>query len=123
MAVEVEQQGRTNVAGNRLTVSLKVADDDTAYIAGGIAFDANEYVGNPDMVHIESAAIGVMFTYDRANKKIKAFVERDDANAHGVPDSGSAPMPLTEAIGMDLSGDIAAGTGIILRVMITGTRA
>tara|TARA_R110002126_G_scaffold34484_7_gene106689 strand:- start:784 stop:1134 length:351 start_codon:yes stop_codon:yes gene_type:complete len=116
MAVTVTQNGRTNVSGNRLTVSLSLTDDDTSYNAGGIVFDANQYVGNPDMVHIESVSPGYLFSYDRANKKIQAFAQRDDANAHGEPDSGTAPIPLTEVVGEDLS-------AITLRIMITGTRA
>jgi hypothetical protein len=116
MAVTTEQQGRTNVSGNRLTVSLKVATDDTTWDAGGISFDATTWVANPDMVHLESNA-GYVFDYDRTNKKIRAFVQTDPA------DSGGANVALVEATGLDLSGDITANTGVIIRVMITGARA
>tara|TARA_R100001510_G_C7656902_1_gene217580 strand:+ start:1834 stop:2184 length:351 start_codon:yes stop_codon:yes gene_type:complete len=116
MAVTVEQQGRTNVSGNRLTVSLKAATDDTTWDAASFPFKATDYVANPDMVHIESFG-GYTFAYDRAAEKIEAFVQTDPA------DGGGANIPLIPANGLDLSGDIAAGTGVILRIMITGGRA
>jgi len=116
MAVETQQQGRTNVSGNRLTVSLKVATDATSWPAPGIDFDASEWVANPDMVHIENQG-GFVFEYDRTLNKIQAYVQTDPA------DAGGANIPLTPAVGLDLSGDIGLGTGVILRVMITGARA
>jgi len=116
MAVETEQIGRTNVTGNRLTVSLKVATDDTTWDAGGIAFAATDWVGNAELIQIENTG-GYVFEYDRANSKIKAYAQTDPA------DGGGANVALVEATGLNLSGDITAGTGIILRVTITGARA
>ena len=116
MAVTVEQQGRTNVSGNRLTVSLKVATDDTSYDANSFPFKATDYVANPDMIHIEAVG-GFQFAYNRATETIEAYLQTDPA------DSGGANIPFAPADGEDLSGDISAGTGIILRVMITGGRA
>ena len=72
MAVTVEQQGRTNVSGNRLTVSLKVATDDTSYDANSFPFKATDYVANPDMIHIEAVG-GFQFVYNRAGETIEAF--------------------------------------------------
>jgi len=111
----VTQAGRTNVSGNRLTVSLsaivKNADGtaDTTWDAGGAPFDATAYVANPDMVHIESSA-GYVFEYDRVAKKIKAYVQTDPA------DGGGANVALIEATGLDL-------TTVTIRIMITGGRA
>ena len=116
MAVETQQQGRTNVSGNRLTVSLKVATDDTTLDPTGIAFDATEWVANPDMVHIENFG-GYVFQYDRNLKAIQAYAQTDPA------DTGGANIALVPATGLDLSGDIDGNSGVILRVMITGTRA
>lgn len=116
MAVETQQQGRTNVSGNRLTVSLKVATDATSWPAPGIDFDASEWVANPDLIHIENTG-GYLFAYDRTLKKIQAYVQTDPA------DAGGANIGLVPATALDLSGDIAADSGIILRVMITGARA
>ena len=117
MAVTVEQQGRTNVSGNRLTVSLKIATDETSYDpATTFPFKATDYVANPDMIHIEPVG-GYQFVYNRAGEAIEAFYQTDPA------DAGGANIPFAPAETEDLSGDIAAGTGIILRMMITGGRA
>ncbi len=112
----VIQNGRTNVSGNRLTVSLSASTADTTWDAGGAGFDATSYVANPDMVHIENSG-GYVFEYDRATKKIKAYVQTDPA------DGGGANVALIEATGLDLSGDVTEGTGFIMRIMITGGRA
>jgi len=109
MALTVTQQGRTNVSGNRLTVSLTAVTDDTTWPTGGEEFDATSYVANPDMVHIESSG-GYVFEYDRTNKKIKAWVGQDPA------DTGGAVVALQEATNLNL-------TSITMRVMITGGRA
>lgn len=113
----VIQNGRTNVSGNRLTVSLSASTADTTWDAGGAGFDATSYVANPDMVHIENTG-GYVFEYDRATKKIKAYVQHDPAE-----NTGGANIPLEEATGLNLTGDVAAGTGLIMRIMITGGRA
>ena len=112
----VTQAGRTNVSGNRLTVSLSASTADTSWDAGGATFDATSYVANPDMVHIENTG-GYVFEYDRDTKKIKAYVQTDPA------DGGGANVALIEATGLDLSGDVLLGTGLIIRIMITGGRA
>jgi len=112
----VIQNGRTNVSGNRLTVSLSASTADGTWDAAGATFDATSYVANPDMVHIENTG-GYVFNYDRTNKVINAYVQTDPA------DGGGANVGLVKATGLDLSGDVAAGTGIIMRIMITGGRA
>ena len=106
----VTQAGRTNVSGNRLTVSLSATTADATWDAGGATFNANSYVANPDMVHIESSA-GYVFEYDRATKKIKAYVQHDPAEG-----TGGANIALEEATGLDL-------TTVTIRIMITGGRA
>lgn len=105
----VIQNGRTNVSGNRLTVSLSASTADTTWDAGGAGFDATSYVANPDMVHIENSG-GYVFEYDRATKKIKAYVQTDPA------DGGGDNVALVEATGLDL-------TTVTIRIMITGGRA
>ena len=109
MALTVTQNGRTNVTGNRLTVSLSAITDDTTWPAGGEAFDATQWVANPDMVHIESSG-GYTFEYDRTNKKIKAYADKDTAAG------GGANQALLEATNLNL-------TSIVMRIMITGGRA
>ena len=109
MALTTTQQGRTNVTGNRITANILAITDAASWPGGGEAFDATSYVANPESVHIESDS-GVVFSYDRANKKIMAFVGQDPA--HG----GGAVVALQEATGLDLR-------AVPMRVMITGGRA
>ena len=109
MALTVVQNGRTNVSGNRLTVSLSAATDDATWNAGGEAFDATSYVANPEMVHIENNS-GYVFEYDATNKKIKAYADKDSAAA------GGANLQLVEATGKDLR-------AVPIKIMITGGRA
>ena len=110
MALTITQNGRTNVSGNRLTVSLSAVEGTASWPSGGTVFDATSYVKNPDMVHIENTG-GFVFEYDRANKKIKAYVQHDPAE-----ETGGANKPLQEATALNL-------TSLTLRVMITGGRA
>ena len=71
MALTVEQLGRTNVTGNRLTVALKITFD-SSYPTNGEALDLTAYVSNIENVAIEESG-GYVFQYDRTNKKLKAF--------------------------------------------------
>ena len=109
MALTVTQVGRTNVSGNRLTVSLSATTDDTTWPAAGEDFDATQYVANPAMVHIENTG-GYVFHYDRATNKLQAYVGQDPA------DSGGAVVVLQPAVNLNL-------TGLTMRIMITGGRA
>tara|TARA_R100000231_G_scaffold88704_3_gene67161 strand:- start:626 stop:937 length:312 start_codon:yes stop_codon:yes gene_type:complete len=79
MALTVEQLGRTNVTGNRLTVALKVTFD-ASYPTGGEALDLTAYVSNIETVHVEVSG-GFVFQYDRTNKKLKAFEAGGDGDA------------------------------------------
>lgn len=78
MALTVEQLGRTNVTGNRLTVALKITFDDS-YPTGGEALDLTAYVSNIETVGIEVSG-GYVFQYDRSNKKVLAY----EAGADGA---------------------------------------
>jgi len=79
MALTVEQLGRTNVTGNRLTVALKITFDDS-YPTGGEALDLTTYVSNIETVMVETSG-GFVFGYDRTNKKLKAFEAGNDGDA------------------------------------------
>ena len=79
MALTVEQLGRTNVTGNRLTVALKVTFDDS-YPTNGEALDLTAYVSNIETVHVEVSG-GFVFQYDRTNKKLKVFEAGADGDA------------------------------------------
>jgi hypothetical protein len=78
MALTVEQLGRTNVTGNRLTVALKITPD-SSWLAAGEALDLTTYVSNIETVHVESPG-GYVFNYDRTNKKLLAY----EAGADGA---------------------------------------
>jgi|TARA_B100002019_G_C20989343_1_gene459749 hypothetical protein len=78
MALTVEQLGRTNVTGNRLTVALKITFD-SSYPTGGEALDLTAYVSNIETVGIEVSG-GYVFQYDRSNKKVLAY----EAGADGA---------------------------------------
>ena len=78
MALTVEQLGRTNVTGNRLTVALKITFDDS-YPTGGEPLDLTTYVENIETVGIEVSG-GYVFQYDRTNKKVLAY----EAGADGA---------------------------------------
>jgi hypothetical protein len=71
MALTVTQKGRTNVTGNRLSVTLAITFD-SSYPTGGEALDLTTYVSNIESVHIETTGT-MSFVYDSANKKLKAF--------------------------------------------------
>jgi hypothetical protein len=79
MALTVAQLGRTNVAGNRLSVALKITPD-SSWLAAGEALDLTTYVSNIETVHIENPG-GYVFNYDRANKKLLAYEAGADAAA------------------------------------------
>lgn len=79
MALTVEQLGRTNVTGNRLTVALKITFD-SSYPTGGEALDLTEYVSNIDTANIEVSG-GYVFAYDRTNKKVLAYEAGADGTA------------------------------------------
>jgi hypothetical protein len=104
MALTVEQLGRTNVSGNRLSVALKVTPDSSWAGAGGEALDLTEYVANIDTAQVESSTTGYVFSYDRANKKLLAF----EAGADGA------------ALDAVASGDISTA---IAYITVTGGRA
>jgi hypothetical protein len=79
MALTVEQLGRTNVTGNRLTVALKITFD-SSYPTGGETLDLTAYVNNIETVMVETSG-GFVFGYDRTNKKLKAFEAGADGDA------------------------------------------
>tara|TARA_R100000988_G_C3948660_1_gene139923 strand:- start:62 stop:373 length:312 start_codon:yes stop_codon:yes gene_type:complete len=79
MALTVEQLGRTNVTGNRLTVALKITFD-SSYPTGGEALDLTAYVSNIETVGIEVSG-GYVFQYDRSNKKVLAYEAGADSAA------------------------------------------
>ena len=115
MALTVVQNGRTNVSGNRLTVSLNAATDDSTWNAGGEAFDATSYVANPEMVHIENGS-GYVFQYDATNKKIKAYIQSHVRDDGGGGSAAAVTLQLVEATGKDLR-------TVPIKIMITGGRA
>jgi len=88
MALTVEQLGRTNVAGNRLSVALKVTPDDSWAGAGGETLDLTTYVANIETAHCESSTTGYVFSYDRTNKKLLAFEAGADSAALDAVSSG-----------------------------------
>ena len=89
MALTVEQLGRTNVTGNRLTVALKITFDNS-YPTGGEALDLTQYVNNIETVHIENMD-GYLLEYDRANGKVLAFESgADGSNNDEVANASSA---------------------------------
>ena len=89
MALTVEQLGRTNVTGNRLTVALKITFDDS-YPTGGEALDLTTYVNNIETVHIENMD-GYLLEYDRTNGKVLAFESgADGSNNDEVGNASSA---------------------------------
>tara|TARA_B100000900_G_C20283839_1_gene595210 strand:- start:50 stop:361 length:312 start_codon:yes stop_codon:yes gene_type:complete len=79
MALTVEQLGRTNVTGNRLTVALKITFD-SSYPTGGEPLDLTTYVSNIETVHVEVSG-GYVFQYDRSNKKVLAYEAGADSAA------------------------------------------
>jgi len=79
MALTVVQLGRTNVAGNRLTVALKITPD-TSWPAAGELLDLTQYVSNIETVHVESDPGGYVFNYDRSAGKLLAY----EAGADGT---------------------------------------
>ena len=111
MALTVSQVGRNHASGNRITAYFTATTDDTTWNAGGEAFDAKATsgLGEINQVSIENSG-GYVFEYDRANSKIKAYVQTDPA------DSGGANVALVEATGLNL-------TSITMRISIVGTRA
>jgi hypothetical protein len=79
MALTVEQLGRTNVTGNRLTVALKITFD-ASYPTGGEPLDLTAYVSNIETVGVEVSG-GYVFQYDRTNKKVLAYEAGADSAA------------------------------------------
>mgnify|MGYP003139151868 CR=1 FL=1 len=106
MALTVLQLGRTNVAGNRLTVALKITPDDS-WLAAGEALDLTQYVTNIETVHIESPG-GYVFNYDRTNGLLLAYYADNNASAD------SALIAVANAV--DLS-------GLSVYLSVTGGRA
>ena len=89
MALTVEQLGRTNVTGNRLTVALKITFDNS-YPTGGEALDLTAYVSNIETVHVENMD-GYFLEYDRTNKKVLVFESgADGSNNDEVGNASSA---------------------------------
>lgn len=80
MALTVEQLGRTNVTGNRLSVALKVTPD-SSWLAVGESLDLTTYVSNIETVHIEADIGGYVWAYDRSAKKILAYEAGADGTA------------------------------------------
>lgn len=94
MALTVEQLGRTNVTGNRLTVALKITFDNS-YPTGGEALDLTAYVNNIETVHIENMD-GYLLEYDRTNGKVLAF--ESGANGSANDEVGNASSDLNGKI-------------------------
>ena len=72
MALTVAQLGRTNVAGNRLSVALKITPD-ASWLAAGEALDLTAYVSNIETVLVDSDIGGYVYNYDRSAKKLLAY--------------------------------------------------
>tara|TARA_Y100001963_G_C6563006_1_gene345229 strand:+ start:82 stop:405 length:324 start_codon:yes stop_codon:yes gene_type:complete len=107
MGLTVEQLGRTNVTGNRLSVALKITPDDS-WLAAGEELDLTTYVANIETVHIETDPGGYTWAYDRSAKKLLAYYADNDAGADG------ALIAVANAV--DLS-------GITVYITVTGGRA
>lgn len=107
MALTVEQLGRTNVTGNRLTVALKITPDDS-WLAAGEDLDLTNYVANIESVSIDSDPGGYAWAYDRSAKKLLAYYADYDATSDGAL--------IAVANSVDLS-------GITVYISVTGGRA
>lgn len=80
MALTVEQLGRTNVTGNRLSVALKLTPSGN-WPTAGEPLDLTAYVSNIETVHVESDIGGYMYNYDRSAKKLLAYESGADGTA------------------------------------------
>ena len=106
MALTVEQLGRTNVAGNRLSVALKITPDGDNYPSGGESLVLTDYVANIDTVHCETSTTGIVASYDRANSKLMLW----------QTDASGSDSPLAQVVTGDMS-------SAIIYVTVTGGRA
>ena len=107
MALTVEQLGRTNVSGNRLSVALKITPD-SSWLPAGEELILTDYVANIDTVHIESDLGGYAWAYDRSENKLLAYYADYDAGADGAL--------IAVANGVDLS-------ALTVYISVTGGRA
>lgn len=107
MALTVEQLGRTNVTGNRLTVALKITPDDS-WLAAGEDLDLTNYVANIESVSIDSDPGGYTWAYDRSAKKLLAYYADYDATSDG------ALVAVANSVNL---------SGITVYISVTGGRA
>ena len=118
MALTITQTKRNNVTGTKVTAYVTAAFDNS-YAAGGEAFDATTYVGNPDEVRVTNdSMLGYVVRYDATNKKLKAFQSGHTA------DDLSNPIVLDE-LASPLA-EVAATTNLELLtvdLIISGGRA
>jgi len=107
MGLTVEQLGRTNVVGNRLTVALKITPD-SSWLAAGESLDLTTYVANIETVHIETDPGGYTWAYDRSAKLLLAYYADNDASAD------SALIAVADTVNL---------SGIAVYITVTGGRA
>ena len=113
MVLTVEQLGRTNVTGNRLTVALKVTPDTDNYPSGGELLNVAQYVPNPETIHAETSTTGIVPVYNRGTTnggtdgKLMLFQGDNDAGADG---------PLAQVVTGNMS-------SAIIYITVTGGRA
>ena len=88
MGLTVEQLGRTNVTGNRLSVALKITPD-SSWPTAGEDLDLTAYVSNIETVHVESDIGGYVYAYDRSAKKLLAYEAGADGAALDVVDGAN----------------------------------
>jgi len=133
MALTIAKQGRTNVTGNRLSVTLKVTLDNSYPLGGavatnGYAFDLPTLSGikTIEQVNIsggnKAAALGLgyHYWYDRDNKRLKVF----ESGHAAIDTSGSSVAANTDQAPMvELPNAAADLNGLIIYVTATGTRA
>ena len=134
MALTIAKQGRTNVHGNRLSVTLKVTLDNSYPLGGavatnGYAFDLPTLSGikTIEQVNIsggnKAAALGLgyHYWYDDTNKRLKVF-ESGHAASDQTPTADIALNALQSPM-VELPNAAADLNGLIIYVTATGTRA
>ena len=133
MALTIAKQGRTNVAGNRLTVVLKVTLDNAYPLGGaaatnGYAFDAPSLSGIANIESITitggdaNAAAGTSYRYgyDRTNKRLNCF----ESGHAAIDTSGSSVAANTDqAPFIELPNAATDLNGLVLYITIVGGRA
>ena len=131
MALTIAKQGRTNVTGNRLSVTLKVTLDNSYPLGGavatnGYAFDLPTLSGikTIEQVNIsggnkaDALGLGYHYWYDRTNARLKVF-----ESGHAALDGNAALINAAQSPMVELPNAAADLNGLIIYVTAPGTRA